>query len=71
MILLQKRVGEVVYRGLNLLIAADWYSIGLMKKAAFYDDNTERRWHAYTGGSNNPALNELLGKFGFAFGEES
>ena len=62
---------EVFYRGLNLLIAGDWFSIDLIKKAAFYDDNTERRWHAFTGGSNIPALNELLDTFGFAFGETS
>lgn len=35
----------------------------------FFDDNTRSWWTPVTGGSNVPALNDLLEPFGAAFGD--
>lgn len=35
----------------------------------FFDDNTRSWWTPLTGGSNIPALNDLLSPFGIAFGD--
>ena len=40
-----------------------------MKSLRFYDENSESWWAPVTGGANVPALNELLGPFGIAFGD--
>ena len=40
-----------------------------MKKVNFYDENTRQWWVPITGGSNVPALNDLLGQWGVALGD--
>ena len=47
--------------GLSLIVFSDWYNTTVMKKVRFYDENTRLWWVPDTGGSNIPALNELLG----------
>ena len=51
-----------------LLSLADWYNQDVMQKITFFDDNTTW-WTPVTGGSNIPALNELLSDFGIAFSD--
>ncbi|XP_059306975.1 subtilisin-like protease SBT6.1 [Lycium ferocissimum] len=41
-----------------------------MVKMRFFDDNTRIWWTLVTGGSNVPALNDLLASFGIAFGNK-
>jgi len=53
---------------LSLAIIADWYSVEHLERIQFYDQNTLRWWTPVTGGSNVPALNDLLADFGIAFG---
>jgi membrane-bound transcription factor site-1 protease len=53
--------------GLGLMIFADWFDEGVIRQMRFYDDNTRSWWDAVTGGSNVPALNDLLEPFGAAF----
>eukprot|EP00045_Choanoeca_perplexa_P013597 m.154778 g.154778 ORF g.154778 m.154778 type:complete len:1049 (-) comp16396_c0_seq2:58-3204(-) len=50
-------------QGLSLLVLADWYSSPMMSEVKFYDENTRSWWFPETGGSNLPALNELLSRF--------
>lgn len=58
---------DVEKYGLGLVVFADWYELGSVKNTRFYDDNTRSWWEAATGGSNVPALNDLLMPMGVAF----
>lgn len=40
-----------------------------MKKVKFFDENTRQWWMPDTGGSNIPALNDLLAPWGIEFGD--
>ena len=40
-----------------------------MKKTKFYDENSNTWWEPETGGSNIPALNDLLNIFNISFGD--
>ncbi|KAL0346594.1 UNVERIFIED_CONTAM: Subtilisin-like protease SBT6.1 [Sesamum calycinum] len=53
-----------------LAVFADWYNVDSMMKMKFFDDNTRSWWTPVTGGSNVPALNDLLAPFGIAFGDK-
>jgi membrane-bound transcription factor site-1 protease len=64
----QKFRTDVVQLGLSVLVLADWYSVPMIKSLRFFDENTHSWWTPVTGGSNLPALNELLEPFGIAFG---
>ena len=46
--------------GLSVLLFADWYNESVMRKVKFFDENTRQWWTPNTGGSNVPALNQLL-----------
>ena len=59
----------VTVGGLSVFIAAEWYHVPTMQGMRFFDDNTHSHWTPYTGGSNVPALNDLLAPFGAAFGD--
>ncbi|XP_071817777.1 membrane-bound transcription factor site-1 protease-like [Apostichopus japonicus] len=58
-----------VDNGLSVIIFADWYNTTVMKKVKFFDENTRQWWMPDTGGSNIPALNDLLAPWGMAFGD--
>eukprot|EP00854_Cymbomonas_tetramitiformis_P002702 gene2702-3476_t len=60
---------DIEQEGLGLIVFADWYNVESMVKMRFFDDNTRSWWTPATGGSNVPALNDLLSKFGIAFGD--
>jgi membrane-bound transcription factor site-1 protease len=60
---------DVVNKGLSLIVFADWYNITVMKKAKFFDENTGQWWVPDTGGSNIPALNDLLRFYNISFGD--
>lgn len=55
--------------GLSVIIFADWYNVTVMRKVKFYDENTRQWWMPDTGGSNVPALNDLLASWGIEFGD--
>ena len=55
--------------GLSIIVFADWYNTTVMKKVKFYDENTRLWWVPDTGGSNVPALNDLLSGWGIALGD--
>lgn len=57
------------YHGLSVIIFADWYNVSVMRKVKFYDENTRQWWMPDTGGSNVPALNDLLAPFNVALGD--
>ena len=58
---------DVVERGLSLIVVAEWYNLQVMREVKFWDENTASWWTPETGGSNVPALNELMAPFGIAF----
>lgn len=60
---------DILERNMSLIVFADWYNASVMRKIQFYDENTRQWWMPDTGGANIPALNELLGQFGIAFGD--
>ncbi|CAG9770661.1 unnamed protein product [Ceutorhynchus assimilis] len=60
-----------VEAGLSVIVFADWYNVTVMKKVKFYDENTRQWWMPDTGGSNLPALNELLASWGIQFGDRT
>ena len=55
--------------GLSVIVFADWYNTTVMKKVKFYDENTRLWWVPDTGGTNVPALNDLLAGWGIALGD--
>eukprot|EP01147_Barroeca_monosierra_P000684 gene684-3984_t len=61
---LQEAVNE---QNLGVIVLADWYSQEIMEAIEFFDENTKNWWFPETGGSNVPALNELLAPWGIAF----
>ncbi|CAN4116980.1 unnamed protein product [Withania somnifera] len=67
---IKKLRDDVVNSGLSVVVFADWYNVDTMVKMRFFDDNTRSWWTPVTGGSNVPALNDLLASFGIAFGNK-
>ena len=63
---IKKIAGDVMHRGLGLIVFADWYDVDSVRKMRFYDDNTRGWWEAATGGANVPALNDVLAPLGAA-----
>nr|AUS89414.1 SITE-1 protease [Sesuvium portulacastrum] len=61
---------DVLNTGLGLAVFAEWYNVDTIVKMRFFDDNTRSWWSPVTGGSNVPALNDLLIPFGIAFGDK-
>ncbi|KAJ8943939.1 hypothetical protein NQ314_009603 [Rhamnusium bicolor] len=55
--------------GLSVIVFADWYNVTVMKKVKFYDENTRQWWMPDTGGTNVPALNDLLAAWNIQFGD--
>jgi len=64
-----KLYNDVHLEGLSVLLLADWYNEGVMEKLEFFDENTQQWWQPVTGGSNLPAVNDLLAPFDIAFGD--
>jgi subtilisin family serine protease len=64
---INKLHNDIHEHGLSVLVIAEWYNIPTMQKIKFFDDNTSRWWTPLTGGSNVPALNDLLRPYGIAF----
>jgi len=52
-----------------MIVIGEWYNTEIMKKINFFDENTKQWWSPSTGGSNVPAINDLLEFFGMAFGD--
>lgn len=63
-------VRRAVAQGLGVIVAADWYNVDVMRHIKFFDENTKQWWTPVTGGANVPALNDLLGEFGIALGDD-
>lgn len=51
-----------------MVVFADWFSTETIVKQNFYDESSFKFWNTVTGGSNIPAMNRLLSKFGISFG---
>ncbi|XP_033149616.1 LOW QUALITY PROTEIN: membrane-bound transcription factor site-1 protease [Drosophila busckii] len=65
-----KHLEHYVYeKGLGLIVFADWYNTTVMRHIKFFDENSRQWWIPDTGGSNIPALNDLLRPFGVSFGD--
>ncbi|TMW46249.1 hypothetical protein DOY81_008671 [Sarcophaga bullata] len=60
---IKKLQNDVFDYGLSVIIFADWYNTSVMSKMKFFDENTREWWTPDTGGSNIPALNDLLEVF--------
>ena len=57
-------------RGLSLVVLGEWHNPAVLRSVRFFDDNTHAWMEPITGGANLPALNELLGPLGVAFGSQ-
>ncbi|KAF7233274.1 hypothetical protein EG68_08654 [Paragonimus skrjabini miyazakii] len=66
---IEKLFIDVTVLGLSLLVFAEWYNTSVIDALRFFDTNTRRIWTPETGGSNLPALNNLLHPFGIEFGD--
>ncbi|KAL0852183.1 hypothetical protein ABMA28_000413 [Loxostege sticticalis] len=60
---------KAVDAGMSLVVFADWYNASLLRHVKFYDENTRQWWIPETGGSNVPALNDLLSMYQVALGD--
>ncbi|XP_065285558.1 membrane-bound transcription factor site-1 protease isoform X1 [Dermacentor albipictus] len=58
-----------VENGLSLVVFADWYNVSVMRKIKFFDENTRQWWMPDTGGSNVPAINDLLSFWNIGLGD--
>lgn len=67
---IKKFQDDIFNKNLSVIIFGDWYNTTVMKHMKFYDQNTRQWWIPDTGGSNIPALNELLAEFGIEFGDK-
>lgn len=67
---IEKLKSDILHYNLSVIVFADWYNASVMRKIKFYDENTRQWLMPDTGGSNIPALNELLGEFGIALGDD-
>ena len=63
------KIRRDVDSGLSVIVFSDWYNTTVMKKVKFYDENTRLWWVPDTGGTNVPALNDLLAGWGIALGD--
>ncbi|KAM7356943.1 membrane-bound transcription factor site-1 protease isoform 2-T2 [Cochliomyia hominivorax] len=61
---------DVFENGLSVIVFADWYNSSVMSKMKFYDENTREWWIPDTGGSNIPALNDMLQAFGISLSDK-
>ena len=61
---------DVARRGLSLVVLGEWHNPAVLRSVRFFDDNTHAWMEPITGGANLPALNELLGPLGVAFGSQ-
>ncbi|VDO03689.1 unnamed protein product [Rodentolepis nana] len=59
---------DVKEKGLSLLVFGGWYNTSILSNLKFYDSNNKRLWVPITGGSNVPALNNLLSSLGIQLG---
>lgn len=65
------QIENAVKNGSNLIAVGDWYNELLLENIKFEDpSSTQQLRYPETGGSNLPALNELIGRFGFALGDQ-
>ena len=53
-------------RGLNLVVVSDWYDPAMMAALYYEDEHAGEKHHCGSGGSNVPALNQLLAPLGIA-----
>ncbi|KYQ99867.1 membrane-bound transcription factor peptidase [Tieghemostelium lacteum] len=67
---IKKLEEDVRNHGLNLVVFADWYNNDVLQKISFFDENTQQQWIPATGGSNIPALNDMLSVFGIYLGDK-
>jgi len=51
------------------LVIADWYNEEIIDKLTFFDEKSKQWWIPVTGGSNLPAVNDLLSKYKISFGK--
>ena len=65
----EKLTADVRERGLGLIVYADWYNAQVIK-SPYYEVEMDWDVNFATGGSNAPALNDLLAGLGVAFGDE-
>ncbi|XP_022662431.1 membrane-bound transcription factor site-1 protease-like isoform X2 [Varroa jacobsoni] len=66
---IEKIKRDVVEDNLNFVLFADWYNSTVMRKVRFYYENTRQWWLPDTGGSNIPALNDLLVQWNITLGD--
>jgi membrane-bound transcription factor site-1 protease len=66
---IDKLYADVYSKGLSLIVFADWYNTDVMNEAKFFDENSQQWWVPVTGGSNVPALNDLLRPYNIQFGD--
>jgi membrane-bound transcription factor site-1 protease len=64
---IKKLEKDVKMNGLSVIVFADWYNVDVIKSAIFFDENSKEWWTPLTGGSNIPALNDLLQPFNISF----
>lgn len=60
---------DIESKDLSLIVAADWYNEDKIEKKKYYNVVTFEEWQPFMGGSNVPAINELLEPYHIALGQ--
>jgi len=66
---ISKLQSDIDNHGLSVILFADWYNATVMKKIKFFDESTRKWWEPDTGGTNIPAVNDLLAPYGIQLGD--
>eukprot|EP00941_MAST-03F_sp_MAST-3F-sp1_P000789 g789.t1 len=67
-----KLESDIREKGLSFIVFSEWYSTDVSKASiGFFDDNTRVWWDPILGGGSNvPALNDILAPFGIALSNQ-
>jgi len=61
-----KLQADIFKNKLSVIVVAEWFDVSVMEKVRFFDENTRQWLTPLTGGSNVPALNQLMEGWGVA-----
>jgi len=66
---IEKLHTDIEKNDLSVLVISDWYNEEVIDKIKFFDDGSKQWWTPVTGGSNIPAINDLLQNYHISFGK--
>nr|AIG55378.1 secreted protein [Thraustotheca clavata] len=66
---IQAMTAAIREQNVSLVVIGGWYNLDTMNSLEIWDTNTLSHWQPVVGGSNVPAINQLLESFNIALGD--